>query len=179
MSDQILDAAGEIPPVAPQGAEAPQLASGAEAGEGQPSVESRGPVLRLVTDEDDGADPTSNVRPDSEVGVYQFKPALDDRRKHRRFKVARPGKVFRRSTQQYQSLESEDLSYSGALLSVVTMTPYSVGEIVEIGVAMTKSSVVPTKALLQGVVVRTGPIEHGRQRVAVRYIPGTSLQKAA
>lgn len=173
MSDQIPDAARQSSPVAPQDSDASSPTSGADIGE------ARGPVLKLVTGDEDWAEVPQGSRPDSEIGVYQFKPTLDDRRKHRRFKVARPGKVFRRSTQQYQSLESEDLSYSGALLSVVTSTPYSVGEIVEIGVAMTKSAVVPTKALLQGVVVRAGAIEHGRQRVAVRYIPGTALQKAA
>lgn len=133
-------------------------------------------VLRLVETDSDEADA---ARPDSEQGPYVFPVDTADRRKHRRFRVSRPGKVFRRATQQFQSVESRDLSFSGALLSIVTLTPYKEGEIVDVGIAMTKSSVMPQKSLVQGVVVRASDIDHGRQEVAIRYIQPSALQKAA
>lgn len=134
-------------------------------------------VLRLVNDAEDDAG--ISAVPDSERDVYVFPTDMSDRRKHRRFRVARPGKVFRRATQQYQSVESRDLSFSGALLSIVTLTPYREGEIVDVGIALTKNSVMPSKSLVQGVVVRAAPIDHGRQEVAIRYIQPATLQKAA
>jgi hypothetical protein len=134
-------------------------------------------VLRLVAgDSDDASFP---ARPDSERDPYIFPVDNADRRKHRRFRVARPGKVFRRATQQYQSVESRDLSFSGALLSIVTLTPYREGEIVDVGIALTKNSVMPSKSLVQGVVVRASEIDHGRQEVAIRYIQPSTLQQAA
>lgn len=150
--------------------------------ESEPAPESTldTPVLRLVRDDEEETDESAlagEPTADSDIGVYKFKPAGDDRRKHRRFRVMRPGKVFRRATQQYQSVESRDLSFSGALLSIVTVTPYQVGEIVDLGLAMNKATVMPSKSLLQGVVVRAEAIAQGRQEVAVRYIP--SVARAA
>lgn len=94
-----------------------------------------------------------------------------DRRKHRRFSVTRPGKIFRRTTQKFAAAESRDISFSGTLLDVLTDRPLVIGEIIDVALPFTKNSVVPEAALVQGIVVRASQSDMGRQRVAVRYIP--------
>lgn len=156
-------------------------------GHGEPKSMAEGaqrPVLRLVRGDDEldeaGAGGAGGGGTGEGVAdVYVFKPDFSDRRKHRRFTVSRPGKVFRRSTQQFQSIESKDLSYSGALLTVVTLTAYTVGEIVDVAVATSKAGVLPMKSMLQGVVVRAGEIELGKQLVAVRYLQSAGAERVA
>ena len=123
---------------------------------------------------------TTSARPDPEQRADP-KPKwhMNDRRKQRRFSVARPGKVFRRATQQFNPVHSLDLSFSGALLEVDTPRPFAVGEIIDLGLAMGKESVVPSSCMVQAVVVRVTPIDPTRQTVAIRYVNSVASKLAA
>lgn len=102
-----------------------------------------------------------------------------DRRRDKRFGVARPGKVFRRATQQYAPASTRNLSIGGALLEVDTARPFSVGELIDLGVAFTERPVVESRSLVQAVVTRVEPVNSGRQVVAVRYVQRAALAAAA
>lgn len=97
-------------------------------------------------------------------------PSGEERRRHRRFKVERPGKLFRRNTQQFAAVRSCDLSFSGARLEVDSARPFSVGELVDLGLSMSKSAVVPSTSLVNAIVVRAVALGDTRQAIAVRYI---------
>ena len=103
--------------------------------------------------------------PDSAVNF-----AVNDRRKHRRFRVERPGKVCRASIQQFAPARSRDLSFGGALLEVQSPRPFQVGELIDLGLSMNKAAVVPSTALVQGIVVRADTLDDSRQSIAVRYV---------
>lgn len=142
-------------------------------------------VLRLV--ESEAADEARPLKPESESPTELFVFPVDehDRRAHRRFAVARAGKVFRRSTQQFISASSVDVSYSGALVEISQSEQpghargMSVGELVDVGLAVGKRAVMPSASLLQGMVVRVDPGAEGRQRVAIRYLHAGPAAKAA
>ena len=104
---------------------------------------------------------------------------LNDRRTHRRFDVQRPGKVFRRSNQQYVPANSRDLSFGGALLEVESERGFNVGEVLDVGIALTQKAVVPSAALLRGVVVRSHAVGEHRQLVAIRYLHREPISAAA
>lgn len=103
----------------------------------------------------------------------------DDRRTHKRFVVGRPGKLFRRATQQFAPATTRNLSRSGALLAVTADRPFVVGEIVDLGINFRNSDLVPSESLIRGVVTRVEQADAGRQNVAVRYIQPESLAAAA
>src|SRR3954468_3550986 len=92
---------------------------------------------------------------DCEVAEKQAAGANSDRRSHRRFGVQRPGKIFRRSAQQYAPATSRDLSFGGALLEVESERSFTVGEVLDVGIALTPKAVVPSAALVRGIVVRS------------------------
>ena len=102
-----------------------------------------------------------------------------DRRAHKRFGVARPGKVFRPSGRQYVPAASRDLSYAGALLEIETDRPFETGETIDVALALTPKAIVPSSSLLRAVVVRSHAIGEHRQLVAVRYLYREALQAAA
>lgn len=104
--------------------------------------------------------PIAAIRPHDDV---------NDRRAHKRFGVQRPGKVFRRAARQYAPAVSRDLSLGGALLEVESDRPLNVGEVLDVAVALTPAAVVPSAALVRGVVVRSIACGEHRQLVAVRY----------
>ena len=112
-------------------------------------------------------------------GKPSWNLSTEDRRKHRRFNVARPGKVFRRATQQFAAAQSRDLSFGGALLEVESPRLFNVGEIVELGLTLRGSAVVDSKSLVQGIVVRVRQVDPLRQSIAVRYINPGALKRAA
>ena len=108
----------------------------------------------------------------------------DDRRRHKRFDVARHGKLFRRLTQQYASITTRNLSYSGALIEVAADRPFNVGELIDLGICFNRSAavVVNSQALLRGIVTRVEPSpapDNTRQTIAVRYIQPSELVSAA
>ena len=104
---------------------------------------------------------------------------INDRRSHRRFDVQRPGKVFRRANQQYVPVCSRDLSFGGALLEVESERGFNVGEVLDVGIALTQQAVVPSAALIRGIVVRSFAVGEHRQLVAVRYLHRESMAAAA
>ena len=104
---------------------------------------------------------------------------VHDRRTHRRFGVQRPGKVFRRAAQQYAPVTSRDLSFGGALLEIESERGFNVGEVIEVGIALTRQAIVPSAALLSGIVVRSHAIGEHRQLVAVRYLHREQMSVAA
>lgn len=117
------------------------------------------------------------IRPDAEQPSAAPRTWVNqDRRKQRRFSVARSGKLFRRATQQFTPVKSRDLSFSGALLEAETPRPFAVGELIDVGIAMGKESLVPSSCMVQAIVVRTTPIDKDRQAVAVRYVNSVAAQ---
>ncbi len=104
---------------------------------------------------------------------------VKDRRTCKRFSVQRPGKVFRRAAQQYAPVTSRDLSFGGALLEVESERGFNVGEVLDVGIALTQQAIVPSAALVSGIVVRSHAIGEHRQLVAVRYLHRESMSVAA
>ena len=102
-----------------------------------------------------------------------------DRRRDRRFAVERPGKIFRRATQQYAPVTTRNLSLGGALLDVDAERPFASGELVELAVAFSDRALVPSSSLVRAIVTRVHPNARGRQTVAVRYIRAESPAAAA
>lgn len=117
--------------------------------------------------------------PDSEQGAAR--PLRFEQRSHKRFAIVRPSKVFRRSTQSFCPAVSEDLSFAGARLNVRTARPVLVGEVLEVGIALTNSSIVAESSMLRAIVVRSTPAADGLSHsVAVRYLHREpALAKAA
>lgn len=118
----------------------------------------------------------SSAAPDSEQPTHVPELAATlgvepgDRRRHRRFVVQRPGKVFRRSTQQYVPVVSEDVSFGGARLRIESARPFVAGELLDVGLAMSSRAIVPSASLLRAVVVRSERVDEALQAVAVRYL---------
>lgn len=98
-----------------------------------------------------------------------------DRRGDKRFAVARPGKVFRRSTQQYAPAVTRNLSLGGALIEADAERPFACGELVDLAVAFGDGPVLPSSSLLRAIVVRVSPSKDGRQSVALRYIAPSAM----
>lgn len=104
-----------------------------------------------------------------------LKLAGAERRRNKRFSVARPGKAFRRSTQQYAPITSRNLSVGGALLEVQTQRPIGVGELVDVAIAFRERPVLQSESLVSAIVTRAEPVQDGRQTVAVRYIEPVAM----
>lgn len=126
---------------------------------------------------------TTPAVPDAELSSSTT-PALtqqdaSERRRHRRFNVARPGKIFRRSTQQFVPASSRDLSFGGTLLELQADRPVAVGEILDVGLAMNSKAILPEAALIRGIVVRAKMTSPTTQLVAVRYLHTNSVKQAA
>lgn len=99
--------------------------------------------------------------------------ASADRRRHKRFNVWRPGKVFRRAMQKYEPVRTRNLSFSGALLELEPSRPLGVGELLDVAIAFRDSPVVDSATMVRAIVTRVEPAAPGpgqRQAVAVRYI---------
>ncbi len=122
---------------------------------------------------------SSSLRLTSDTTDAPAHNEINDRRSHRRFDVQRPGKVFRRANQQYVPVNSRDLSFGGALLEVESERGFDVGEVFDVGIALTQQAVVPSAALIRGIVVRSFAIGEHRQLVAVRYLHRESIAAAA
>lgn len=119
-------------------------------------------------------------RPSSESNTMTTRPvslkfAAADRRRNKRFAVARPGKAFRRSTQQYAAVISRNLSVGGALLEVQTERPIGVGELMDVAIAFRDRPVLQSESLISAIVTRAEPVSGGRQTVAVRYIEPVAM----
>lgn len=104
-----------------------------------------------------------------------LKFAAADRRRNKRFPVARPGKAFRRATQQYAAVMSRNLSVGGALLEVQTARPIGVGELMDVAIAFRDRPVLQSESLVSAIVTRADPVSEGRQTVAVRYIEPVAM----
>lgn len=102
-----------------------------------------------------------------------------DRRRHVRFGVARPAKVFRRAAQRYEAAASCDLSFGGARLEVRTGRAFEVGEIIDLGVALRDDALLRSPTLLRAVVLRARPLGPDRHEVALRYIHRDPVALAA
>lgn len=104
---------------------------------------------------------------------------LSDRRSHRRFNVTRRGKVFRPAGQQYVPAISRDLSFGGALLEIESERGFQIGEVIDVGLALSRKSVLPSASMLRGIVVRAEAIGEQRQLVGVRYLHREAMSAAA
>jgi hypothetical protein len=102
-----------------------------------------------------------------------------ERRQHKRFPIARPGKIFRRSTQQYAAIVTRNLSASGALLEIESERPFGPGELLDLAVAFRSQPVVSAASLTRAIVVHTRALGDRRQAVAVRYIQPEPIAAAA
>lgn len=116
---------------------------------------------------------------DSEAADARSPGDLNDRRTHKRFGVQRSGKVFRRAAQQYAPVTTRDLSFGGALLEIESERGFNVGEVIDVGIALTQQAIVPSAALVSGIVVRSHAIGEHRQLVAVRYLHREPMSAAA
>jgi len=128
------------------------------------------PPLHLVTD---------HGEIERELHATPVYSDINDRRSHRRFTVSRPGKVFRRTSQQYVPVSSRDLSFGGALLEIESDRGFGVGEILDIGLSLKNTAVVASASLIPGMVVRSFAVGEHRQLIAVRYLQREAIAKAA
>lgn len=117
--------------------------------------------------------------PDAEMTDAAPNFRISDRRSHKRFGVKRPGKVFRRSTQQFVGAVSRDLSWGGAMLEIDCERPFSVGEVIDVALALGTGTVVSSQSLLSAIVVRSTPIAQHRHAIAVRYLTRQPAAQAA
>jgi len=102
-----------------------------------------------------------------------------ERRTHKRFSIARPGKVHRANTALFAPARSRDLSFAGALLEVESERPFAVGEVLDIGIALKNATVLPTRNLARGIVVRSKASGENKQIVAIRYLHREPVADAA
>ncbi len=119
---------------------------------------------------------TSTSVPSTTTGAHSD---INDRRSHRRFNVERPGKLFHPASRQFVPATSRDLSFAGALLEVETDRPFEAGEPIDVGLSLNNRAVVPSSALLHGIVVRSEALGEHRQLVAVRYTHRDAARAAA
>lgn len=103
----------------------------------------------------------------------------EERRRNKRFRIARDGKVFLPAARQYLSAQTRDLSVGGALLEVETDRPLSPGEAVQVAVASTDSALVRDDAMVHAVIVRARALGGRRQSIAVRYTGARAAARAA
>ncbi|MBX3386732.1 MAG: PilZ domain-containing protein [Phycisphaeraceae bacterium] len=104
----------------------------------------------------------------TEVAIQPASAA--DRRRDRRFGLARPSKVFRRATQTFIPALTRNISRSGALVELASARPMRLGEIVDIAVAYRRDALLMKETLVQAIVVRVDAIDDARQAVALRYL---------
>lgn len=107
------------------------------------------------------------------------RPPHEERRRNKRFRIARDGKVFLPGPRQYLAAQTRDLSVGGALLEVETDRPLATGDAVQVAVASTDSPLVRDDALVHAVVVRAESLGARRQAVAVRYTGARAAARAA
>lgn len=103
----------------------------------------------------------------------------EERRRNKRFLIARDGKVFLPAARQYLSAQTRDLSVGGALLEIETDRPLAPGDAVQVAVASTDSPLVRDDAMVHAVVVRADAIGGRRQSIAVRYTGARPAARAA
>lgn len=122
---------------------------------------------------------TIDHRPDAEQSEPSGPEYGSDRRRHKRFAMERPGKVFRRASQRYEPAATRDLSFGGALLEVTSERGFDVGEIVDVGVALRDRPLLRSPTLMRGLVVRTRQTAPGRHEIALRYLHRDAVNAAA
>lgn len=134
---------------------------------------------RLCTSDDHRPDHRPDPRPDHELPDPDAPRPSGERRRHKRFGVERPGKVFRRTSQRYEPAATLDLSFGGARLRVESERGFEVGEIVDVGVALKDRPLLRSPALVRGLVVRARTLAPGRQEIALRYLHREGVEQAA
>jgi hypothetical protein len=101
---------------------------------------------------------------------------IQERRRHQRFGVNRPCKVFHRSTRRYLCAETVDVSASGALVRVEPTRPIAVGDEISLVVAWNDEVLLAADAQVPGKVIRVLPSENGMQILACESLhPGPPL----
>jgi hypothetical protein len=94
---------------------------------------------------------------------------IQERRRHQRFGVNRPCKVFHRSTRRYLCAETVDVSASGALVRVEPTRPIAVGDEISLVVAWNDEVLLAADAQVPGKVIRVLPSENGMQILACEF----------
>lgn len=102
-----------------------------------------------------------------------------ERRAEERRAVARPCKVFRRSTLRFVAARTVNCSRQGVLLDLAEERPFTLGETVEIAVAWSPRPLLEAASLIPATVVRVGPASGEGQRIALRLAEPAEAVAAA
>lgn len=93
-----------------------------------------------------------------------------DRRLFARTPTARAAKVFHRAGLAFAPGETRDLSEGGACLAIHATRPFEPGDVVDVVVEpKSASGVVRARSLIEASIVRSTPLDDGRQMISVRF----------
>ncbi len=106
-------------------------------------------------------------------------PAHDERRKHTRLYVRKPCKIFHEQSRQYLAASTHDFSVGGAMIWLEPGRPLNVGDEIQVIVGWNSSAVVHKDSSMPASVLRSLPMDGGRQAVAVRFKVPQQLRMAA
>lgn len=96
-------------------------------------------------------------------------PTTADRRQHARTAAEIACKLLQHADCKYRAALTADVSAGGALLTLRTPKPLSVGESLELSVNWNGRPLMARDELVRATVVRTGPLLDQTQRIAVRF----------
>jgi hypothetical protein len=94
---------------------------------------------------------------------------VQDRRRHQRFGVNRPCKLFHRATRRYLCAETVDVAAGGVLIRIEPTRPIAPGDEISVVVAWNDEVLLSADAQIPGKVLRVLPAENGMQLIACEF----------
>ncbi len=102
-----------------------------------------------------------------------------ERRQYARRPLAKPCKIRNAKTGQFLAATTHDVSSGGLSLTVQTPRSLAIGDEILIVVSWTDSPILMESKMVKARVVRTSPIEHQSQEVAVQLAQTNALRAVA
>lgn len=93
----------------------------------------------------------------------------EERRRHQRFGVNRPCKLFHRATRRYLCAETVDVGAGGVLIRVEPTRPIAPGDEISLVVAWNDEVLLCADAQIPGKVLRVLPSSDGMQLIACQF----------
>lgn len=94
---------------------------------------------------------------------------VKERRRHQRYEVNRPCKLFHRATRRYLCAETVDVAAGGVLIRVEPTRPIVAGDDIALIVAWNDEVLLSADAQIPGKVLRVLSSENGMQVVACEF----------
>ena len=94
---------------------------------------------------------------------------VEERRRHQRFGVNRPCKLFHRATRRYLCAETVDVASGGVLIRIEPTRPISPGDEISVVFAWNDEVLLAADAQIPGRVIRVLQQDNGMQLIACEF----------